>query len=646
MKINTALVLKWGFVSLFIVATFLYVFKGINTELHFLKQQPPFLANYHFFSLYSSYPGGIIDYVSTFLCQFFSFGWVGSLIITVVAFVLITLFYNITKSFSRFSGNLMIMTIPIILMIALFNDYDFPFPVIIQFLTGNLFVFLFLHFYKRYSYPVIIYLAASILLYYLAGSGMFIIFSLSTLIIVFHKNSFKKGIVGAIPILLFSFIFPFLMYKYVFNISFENTYFQIISENQTYLQYNPFFLLYLFYGSTPIILLFLVLSEKVSLKKTSVDPIISVEQPIVPQFKKSKKEEAMKVPSSKSNKFFERHEFILSLQFIFLIILSVFLINLTLDKHKKNIVMADYYCYTEQWVKATKVILHDKEYDLLLNLHYNRAIRGAGSFTELFFNYPQYAGVDALFPDKQLAFELMMPSSDYYFDLGYIAEARHYAYEIQTFQPYNIRVLKRLVICNIISGNYKEADKFLSILQDNFLSHDFVQKYKAYMNDTLLIANDQLISEKRRFMPTNTVIPNDIESKITDLTQKNFLNKAAFEHLAMFYLLGQKFKKFMYLLPNLNVFYKELPSVFEEAIIVYSNNKKENILQFKLSPSAEKDFATMLQIINQAGNKNMAQSQLKDYSTKYLYYLLYTSPIVTNAKLKSKQELENAYREN
>ena len=93
--------------------------------------------------------------------------------------------------------------------------------------------------------------------------------------------------------------------------------------------------------------------------------------------------------------------------------------------------------------------------------------------------------------------------------------------------------------------------------------------------------------------------------------------------------------------------FKELPSVFEEAIIIYCvENKNENISQFKLKPATKKDFTAMLQTLQQKGKKD-AQSELKkNYNSKYYYYLLYNSPLVTNAKLKSKQEIENDYQEN
>jgi hypothetical protein len=645
MKINSSTLIKWGFVSLFVAVTFLYVFKGINPELCFHKQQPQFLTNFHFFCLYSSYPGGITDYIAAFFSQFFSFGWLGSLIITISVIILIILFLKITKSFTRLSGNLIIIFLPIVLMVVLLNDYDFPFSVIFQYIILNFFVLVFLQNYKS-NISSIIYFTVSIFLYYLTGPFVFIIFSLSSLIIVLYKSGFKKGIPEVVPIIIFSIALPFISYKYLFNTSFKNAYFQITSANQIYSQYKPSFLLYLFYCYLPVSLLSLVISEKLPLRKTKKGSLYLKGHQKVLQYKKSKKDVRKKTetPSLQANLPI-KPVLKLTIQFILLLFLCVFLVKLTSDKHKKNVVLADFYCYTEQWEKAIEVVLNDKEYDLLLNFYYNKAISGTGKFAELFFNYPQYAGTDVLFPDKQMAFEVMMTSSDYYFDLGYLAESRHYAYEIQSFQPYNPRVLKRLVICNLISGNYKEADKFLAILNDNLLSHDFVKKYSSYLKNTSLIANDKFLGEKRRFMPVNTIIPNDIEGKLTDLRKQNFLNQKALEHLAMLYLLDQKFNNFMNLLPNLKFFYKDLPPVFEEAIIMYcSENREQNISQFILNQATEKDFAAMLQTIEQFGNKKNAQPALKKYySTKYFYYLLYNSPLVTKAKLVSKQELENMY---
>jgi hypothetical protein len=645
MRINKLRILKWGLIVLFLSAIFVYLFSGLHTFLLYHKQQPPFLAGYDFFVQFLSHPGGICDYIATCLGQLLSVSWLGSILLTILIFVLIVLTDNISKAFGRFSGNLLFLLLPISLLISLLNDYNFPISIIVQLLFLFFSVGLLFHFSKtlKYHLYIIFDILMSITLYCVAGTAVFMVFLLGSLVILFYRYNYKQSIIRILPIIIFAILFPYLSFKYFYNISFESAYFHYFFDYQIASLYKPDWFLLLFYFYIPIILVLILFLnrlfpqkettaagfEKTNLKKANTINRSTLKPEVAPFLKK----------------LFVNPYLQLSAQFILVIIISACLIKSTINKLEKNVVLADYYCYTEQWDKAIETVNKNKGYDLRLNISYNRAIDGLGKFPEMFFQYPQYAGTDVLFPDIQLANEIIMLSSDYYFDLGYIAESRHYAYEAQTTQPFNPRVLKRLVICNLITRNYPEAAKFLSVLEKNWLSADFVNKYQVYVNDTNMILNDTLLVEKRAQSPNNIITPGSIENRLLYLTKANILNKQAYEHLAMYYLMGNKFDQFIGLLPNLSMFYSKMPPVFEEAIIICNNmNKIQNIGNYNISNETMTRFRFMQQTLDRLKNKATAKPLFESsYKSKYYYYLLYNSPLVTKAKLLTKKEYDDLY---
>ncbi len=79
----------FSFTNVFIVLTILAAWwitaKGIEPFLHFHSQQIGFLTTFGFFKSYTTYPGGIADYVAEFVSQFFSYNSFGSLLIIAIA---------------------------------------------------------------------------------------------------------------------------------------------------------------------------------------------------------------------------------------------------------------------------------------------------------------------------------------------------------------------------------------------------------------------------------------------------------------------------------------------------------------------------------------------------------------------------------
>ena len=68
------------FCSLF----YLYIRLWVDPLLLYHVQEPPFFFGWNFFADLAAYPGGLSEYLSSFLSQFYFFPWFGALCITAI----------------------------------------------------------------------------------------------------------------------------------------------------------------------------------------------------------------------------------------------------------------------------------------------------------------------------------------------------------------------------------------------------------------------------------------------------------------------------------------------------------------------------------------------------------------------------------
>jgi hypothetical protein len=330
------------------------------------------------------------------------------------------------------------------------------------------------------------------------------------------------------------------------------------------------------------------------------------------------------------------------LAIVVLLLITFILFKNTPKEHEKNIFLANYYSYHEQWDKVVGVAVSDPKYDVYINFFYNRAIANTGHFFDLYFDYPQLAGAQILYPDDNFSSPMMaMSISNYYFDLGYISEAHHWANAALAVFPNNQEAIKRLVIINLIYGNYLASHDLLKALSNSFFTKEFIHHYMPYTKDTNLIASDSLIMEKRKSMPTNKLTSEFLDERFKDLLKQNPNNKLAYEHLQMNYLLKHEFNHFLGYLPEGRRFYSKRPELFDEVILIQLlQTDRSKIKNIKFDPVAQKriqDFFVTLK--NFEGKKEAAQAELyQKYGNCYLYYLMYNSPLVTKASIKGSSE--------
>jgi hypothetical protein len=587
-------------------------------ELHYHFQQIAFNTGIDFFKIYYDYPGGISDYFAQFVAQFFNYKFTGSFLIVAIASLQGLIALSIIKMLV--GENKVQFTVFMVILffgVAVFTSYYYPYYATTRLLFAFIFIWIFCFFNCKYpNLSIAIWFMAAGILFYVAGGPALFVFAFSAACIFIINNNQPVRLFYVPGLLLVAGLLPWFGYEYLFQMTLKNIYSIIISKPPAMLQYTPGLLVYGYYLLLPVMVLSVLIIKKITKKAT-------------PPSSKGK-ETGVKI------RFYRNDNFIIFFQAAACFTLGYFLFLKFYDPVKKRLLMVDYYAEHEQWTELLATTKDSKQYDFMVNFQGGRALSHLGQLPERLFEYPQLLGTSGLFIDATLAKSAAMPTSDLFFDLGYMAESQHWAFEAQTLLPESPRILKRLIMINLIYRKYDLAKQYLGILQKNMLYRDWTGKYLQYVSDTTLADSDKLIAEKRLLTPLKTFINTGNEGSLRLLLETNPNNRMAYEYLLSYYLLdinSAGFVEYLKLYKNFKI--KKLPKSWEEGLVFYVAKTKtlpENLPVDLVSKSCIQRFSDFSNKVKPYQNNFQAAKSLvyREYGNTFWYYFLYLNPKVTN----------------
>jgi len=461
----------------------------------------------------------------------------------------------------------------------------------------------------------------------LADGAALIVFALSTSLIYGFENKIRIRLIFIPAFLLLAALIPYLGYKFVFQVSLLNVFNITTVKPPVHLAYTQGFAIYAYYALLPVFLLIFFL-YKVLLKASSIPETIN--KPI------SGKKVVQKI------KFYNTILFNISIQVLAICLVGYFLFIKYYDSFKKKIITIEYFAENEKWIDVIKSSKNIEKYDFRVNFQVNRAYAHLGFLPDRLFAYPQLLGAYGLVIDpSSIGGSSDMPTSDLYFDLGFMNESQHWAFEAETLLPNSPRILKRLVMINLVNRKYELAKEFLNVLDKNMLCHEWVDKYEKYVSDTTLAATDKLIAEKRRFTPKKALVNVEVLEGLKLLFETNQDNRMAYDYLLTFFILDSRLPEFVnYLRYYTHYKLKSLPSSWEETLSMYIL-KTKSFPDYFTNETISKDCRMRLSRLNEVMKSYRndlpaaKNTIMNEFSETYWYYMLYLSPKLTNV-LKDK----------
>ncbi len=603
-------ILFFGFFYLF----FLF---GINPAIAYFIQQPAFFTGRTYLYEHLSYPGGLIEYLSQFITQFYYYPWFGALLLTLVVWCISGLAGALVRSIKLSEHKIALQLIPAIGLLVIHSRHEYILATSMILLSSVLFFYLYIKLTRqRLIFRSSGLILSSVALYYISGGGALLHYLLMCFIYeMFNLKNRDSRIILLLTIL--AGIIPYLSARFLFYITLKQAYFHLLFSEP---YYHPPFILYLLFIYFPVIILYKKAAEPGFLAGMSI-------------FKRKNTADEKRI----------RYLSFIS-QVIIVFLLTALTARFAVNPEQAFINKVKYLAYNKKWAELLEEVKQHGSVDRFVNFHTNRALYHTGKLGDDLFKYPQIWGKHSLFLGEIIIRTILMDNSDIYFDLGHTRSAQHWAYEAQTIYENSPRILKRLALTNLILGNYKAAGSILEILEKSMINKPWAMHYMQYVENPSKLEADSLIQIKRDLLTPVIFFMDRINPNIdlSVMLKSNANNRMVFEYLMAYYLLsneiGNVVNKFSYLK---DLGYKEIPRTYQEALLVFISKtkiKRINLGGYSINKNITERYKDYAGIVYKHDNdlQSAREELYREHGDTYWYYLHFVSPVTTQRELEIK----------
>jgi hypothetical protein len=604
---------------IFFVLYFLFLWQAVDLRIIYHNGTPDalfpaFYISWDFFLQFVSYPGGPIEYIASFLSQFFYIGWAGALVATAAAWLVTALSRLIGKNFNtKYSG--WVHFVPPIIFLVFYTTYIHHFAITLALLAVLACVYLYLRMgNKSQWYKLIGFIIISIVLYYAAGAA-FLLFATLCAIYELFRGRLLQTVLYLSSAAAISYIEGVLIFGASVTDAFSN-----LTPFSWKLLYYGFpdkllILLYILYLYLPVTVLALKLQEKLAAQAAG----------------QSAAAETSGAGTNNANQKAEKEKRrgILSLVIDsgLLFVVIIFAVFYSYNSKFKPFVSLGYDSYYKNWPRVLSAARLCEDSNLAA-YEANRALYHTGRLGYDMFSYPQH-------PDA-----LMLTSAKYVFEywerydtkieLGQINLAENDL--MNGMETYGERpaILKRLALINMVKQNIGAARTYLGALSRTLFDARWANDYLSRLEADPNLSSDKEVQHLRQMMVTEDrpFIALSSENILMSPLIKNRQDRMAFEYLMAYYLLTKQPDKLVQNLDRLNDFgYPDIPRHYEEAILIYTSDTKKpvDLHGRRISQETYERFRGFSQVLSQyMGNKETAFNELsKDYGDSYMFYYLY-----------------------
>jgi hypothetical protein len=595
------------FPYLFFTLAFFTIWIWIKPQLIYMVQQPVFFFSSLFFHERLAYPGGLCDYASALLMQFYAIPAIGALIITFTIAAIYFATKHILRAFKKNHPDSLYF-IPAIILFGMSFHYSYPLSFTLSLLVSLLFFLLYSRLpFQQAVVRAIAFLIFCLALYYIAA-GPFLVFSALCLLFELIKigHFWLYRIALAAIIVLTAFLIPRLLSSYFFLISSKDIYTYLLPFSLTY---KLFFLPHLLYLFFPLAALGLAIAPGIRLRNDE----------------KTSKRPGLFLAKTRSA----------ICQTLIVLVLAGVIALFSADQQSRTLQQVEYFALQGKWDKILETVRGKSAITYrVVALQMNRALYHSGKMAQEMFAFPQNWGIAGLLMTHGDAFTTPLENSDIMFELGQINSAESWAFEALTLMGETPRILKRLALIHLLKNEYPAATRCLELLKKTVFHKKWAQHYLDLMAQPESLQQDSQLQQIRPLMIRSDFLIRAGYAKVEleKLLQNNTYNKMAFEYLAAYDLLSGRLNHFMENIEHLTELdYTAIPIHYEEAIVLYmAINSLERIrLPLPLRQETIQRFEEFAQILSRFGNDKLAardELQKKFGDTYWFFYLYAVQP--------------------
>jgi hypothetical protein len=278
--------------------------------------------------------------------------------------------------------------------------------------------------------------------------------------------------------------------------------------------------------------------------------------------------------------------------------------------------------------QTDRVISHVEKYpspNIIELFYYNLALSERDQLCARMFFSRQSSGPMSLSLEGNR--EQASRTMHYYYTIGLINEARHLAFEQMVRNGYTPENIKMLIRTELINGNLRPAERYLSVLKNTLRYRHWAAKYEKFLFNPELIKADPELGEKIKLMPqTDFFIVTNETMNINQFIKSNPSNKKAFEYKMARLLLEKDLIAVEQEIKNMkSIGYTSLPRHIDEAVVAFRafSESVPDLGGLYSDPETGKRFVRYAQVVNDhRGNKSLIEAEMKKTEKNTFWYYL------------------------
>ena len=275
----------------------------------------------------------------------------------------------------------------------------------------------------------------------------------------------------------------------------------------------------------------------------------------------------------KSLQKLQQSKVVIVLSYVLVIVASWFGIKASFDEMTYELIDYDFLVRTEQWDKIIEKAEKKPATTPLSVSCVNLALSQKGMLADRLFEFYQNGG-EGLFPTFTRDMISPVSTAEIFFRLGMVNDAERYMFEAQEAIPNyrkSARLTRRIIECDIINGNYKVAAKLLRRLQKTLFYSNWANQTMALLGNEKAINRHPIYGKLRKYREKKQDFlfsDREMDQMLGLLFLNDNHNKMAYEYLMCYELLQRDMEKFMQYYPlGRFVVYDHIPRTFQEILI-------------------------------------------------------------------------------
>ena len=269
----------------------------------------------------------------------------------------------------------------------------------------------------------------------------------------------------------------------------------------------------------------------------------------------------------------QQSKVVMVLAYVLVIVASWFGIKASFDAMTYDLIDYDFLVRTEQWDKIIEKAEKKPATTPLGVSCVNLALSQKGQLADRLFEFYQNGG-EGLFPTFTRDMISPVSTAEIFFRLGMVNDAERYMFEAQEAIPNyrkSARLTRRIIECEIINGNYQVAAKLLRRLQKTLFYSNWANQMMALLGNEKAINQHPIYGKLRKYREKKQDFlfsDREMDQMLGLLFLNDNHNRMAYEYLMCYELLQRDLEKFVQYYPlGRFVGYDHIPRSFQEILI-------------------------------------------------------------------------------